>query len=65
MEASLPYKTNIKSKNKREMDNLRTQYYLKHFGLRKMKEMGNAGTYLYVRNYVNYTILQCCSVSAI
>jgi len=30
-----------------------------------MKGMGNAGTYLYIRNYVDYKFLQCCSGSAI
>jgi hypothetical protein len=30
-----------------------------------MKEMGSAGTYLYIRNYVNCKILQLCSVSEI
>ena len=30
-----------------------------------MKEKGNTGTYLYIRNYVDYKILQCCLGSAI
>jgi hypothetical protein len=52
-EKSLPYKTYIKSYNQPQMHILRTQYSLKHFDLRKMKEMGNAGTYLYIGKYVS------------